>query len=112
MAYKLWFAKPAKTDDAADRPFTFVEAVLFQWVNPKAVIMAISAQTNYAQGDTWLAALMVGLGFLMVNFPAITIWAWLGTEVRRLLTNPRRLTLFNWSMATLLVASVVPILFH
>lgn len=118
IAYMLWLAwkiahsAPPKEGEAAGQPFTFLQAAAFQWVNPKAVIMAISAQTNYAQGDTWLAALMVGLGFLMVNFPAITIWAWMGTEVRRLLTNPRRLTIFNWSMATLLVASMVPILFH
>ena len=118
IAYMLWLAwkiahsAPPKHGKAAGQPFTFLQAAAFQWVNPKAVIMAISAQTNYAQSDTWLAALMVGLGFLMVNFPAITIWAWMGTEVRRLLTNPRRLTIFNWSMATLLVASMVPILFH
>jgi len=118
MAYMLWLAwkiahaTPPKEGEIGGKPFTFLQAAAFQWVNPKAVIMAITAQTNYAQGDTWTAALAVGLGFLMVNFPAITLWAWLGTELRRFLTNPRRLTVFNWTMAGLLVISMVPILFH
>ncbi|MBU2935827.1 MULTISPECIES: LysE family translocator [Pacificibacter] len=118
MAYMLWLAwkiahaTPPKEGEIGGKPFTFLQAAAFQWVNPKAVIMAITAQTNYAQGDTWAAALAVGLGFLMVNFPAITLWAWLGTELRRFLTNPRRLTVFNWTMAGLLVISMVPILFH
>ncbi|MEM5475872.1 LysE family translocator [Pacificibacter sp. AS14] len=118
MAYMLWLAwkiahaTPPKEGEVGGKPFTFLQAAAFQWVNPKAVIMAITAQTNYAQGETWTAALVVGLGFLMVNFPAITLWAWLGTELRRFLTNPRRLSVFNWTMAGLLVASMVPILFH
>ncbi|RPE71018.1 threonine/homoserine/homoserine lactone efflux protein [Pacificibacter maritimus] len=112
LAWKIAHAAAPKGGDVTAKPFTFLQAAAFQWVNPKAVIMAISAQTNYAQGDTWLAALFVGLGFLMVNFPAITLWAWMGTELRRFLTNARRLALFNWTMAALLVASLVPILLH
>jgi threonine/homoserine/homoserine lactone efflux protein len=112
LAWKIAHAAPPKQGEIGGKPFTFLQAAAFQWVNPKAWFMAIGAQTNYAQGDGWTAALFVGLGFLMVNFPAITLWAWLGTELRRLLTNPHRLRVFNWTMASLLVASLVPILFH
>jgi len=112
LAWKIAHASNPKAGDAGGKPFTFVQAAAFQWVNPKAWIMAISAQTGYAQGETAGAAIMVGIGFLLVNFPAITIWAWLGQEMQRILTNPRRLRVFNWTMALLLVASLVPILFH
>ncbi|GAA3870285.1 LysE family translocator [Celeribacter arenosi] len=112
LAWKIAHAAAPKEGKAGGKPFTFLQAAAFQWVNPKAWIMAVGAQTNYAQGDGWSAALFVGAAFLMVNFPAITLWAWLGTEIRRLLTNQRRLTIFNWTMATLLVASLLPILFH
>lgn len=91
---------------------TLVQAAAFQWVNPKAWIMAIGAQTNYAQDTTWIAAGIVAIGFMFMNLPAITIWARLGQEMRRILTNPRRLVAFNWTMAALLVASLLPILFH
>jgi threonine/homoserine/homoserine lactone efflux protein len=112
LAWKIAHANAPHAVGAESKPFTFWQAVAFQWVNPKAWIMAITAQTNYAQREHWSAALLVGLAFLVVNFPAISIWAWLGREMQRILTNPRRLTAFNWSMAALLVASMLPILFH
>lgn len=112
LAWKIAHAAAPEEGKVGGKPFTFLQAAAFQWVNPKAWIMAIGAQTNYAQGHGWTAALFVGLGFLMVNFPAITMWAWMGTELRRFLTNPRRLLAFNWTMAGLLIASLIPILVH
>ncbi|WP_417248040.1 LysE family translocator [Celeribacter sp.] len=112
LAWKIAHAAPPRAGQAEGRPFTFLQAAAFQWVNPKAWIMAIGAQTTYAQGAGWTAAALVGMGFLAVNLPAITLWAWLGTEVRRLLSDQRRLVVFNWTMALLLVASLLPILFH
>ncbi|WP_090059048.1 LysE family translocator [Celeribacter neptunius] len=112
LAWKIAHAGAPKEGAAGGKPITFLQAVAFQWVNPKAWIMAVGAQTTYAQGASWTAAAFVGLGFLIVNFPAITLWALLGTELRRFLTNPQRLRIFNWTMASLLVASLIPILFH
>ncbi|MBU1281036.1 MAG: LysE family translocator [Alphaproteobacteria bacterium] len=112
LAWKIAHARAPEGGKVDGTPLTFLQAAAFQWVNPKGWIMAIGAQTNYAQDTTWVAALMVGLGFLIVNFPAITLWAWLGQEMRRFLTNRRRLTAFNWTMAALLLASLIPILFH
>ncbi len=112
LAWKIAHASAPEGGKVDGTPLTFLQAAAFQWVNPKGWIMAIGAQTNYAQDTTWAAALMVGLGFLIVNFPAITLWAWLGQEMRRFLTNRRRLTAFNWTMAALLLASLIPILFH
>ncbi len=112
LAWKIAHASAPKEGHADGRPLSVVQAAAFQWVNPKAWIMAIGAQTNYAQDTTWLAAGIVAMGFMMMNVPAITIWAWLGQDMRRILTNPRRLVAFNWTMAALLVASLLPILFH
>lgn len=118
IAYMLWLAwkiahsAAPEEKEGTGKPLTFLQAAAFQWVNPKAAIMAITAQTNYAQGEGVSAAALVALGFIAVNFPAISLWAWMGTEMRRFLTNQRRLIWFNWSMATLLVASLIPILFH
>lgn len=112
LAWKIAHASAPGEGEARPEPLTFLQAAAFQWVNPKAWIMAIGAQTNYAPEATWWAAALVALGFFLVCYPAISIWAWLGQEMRRFLTNPRRLTAFNWTMASLLVASLVPILFH
>ncbi|PTQ72655.1 threonine/homoserine/homoserine lactone efflux protein [Celeribacter persicus] len=112
LAWKIAHASAPEAGQTGGKPLTFLQAAAFQWVNPKAWIMAIGAQTNYAQDATWAAAALVALGFVLMNLPAISLWTWLGQEIRRFLTNPRRLMAFNWTMAALLVASLLPILFH
>lgn len=115
FAYMLWLALKiarAGEPEAARtnaKPLTFLQAAAFQWVNPKGWIMAITAQTAYAQDETAWAAALVGLGFLSMNWPAITLWAWLGQEMQRFLTNAFRLRVFNITMAVLLVASLLPV---
>jgi len=115
FVYMLWLAwkiaragEPEARKEEA-RPLTFFQAAAFQWVNPKGWIMAITAQTVYAQDESIWAALLVGLGFLSMNIPAITLWAWMGQEMQRFLTSPLRLKVFNISMAVMLIASLVPI---
>ena len=72
--------------------------------------MAIYAITNYTPGGGGLwPALAVALAFACTNFPSIMVWATIGTQVKRLLTRPALLRIFNWSMATLLVLTLVPI---
>ncbi|MCB1386068.1 MAG: LysE family translocator [Nitratireductor sp.] len=110
LAWKIAHAAAPEEGTAAGKPLSFFQAAAFQWVNPKGWIMAITAQTAYAHDETAWAAILVGLGFLVVNMPAITLWAWLGQEMRRFLTSPTRLTVFNWTMAALLLLSLLPVL--
>ena len=73
--------------------------------------MALTAITAYMPENMgyWGAPLVAAI-FAATNFPSILIWAGLGTQVRRLLTDRRRLRLFNWTMATLLVLTLIPII--
>ena len=48
--------------------------------------------------------------FGAINLPAVSSWTLAGLQMARILTNPRRLALFNWTMAALLVASLYPVL--
>lgn len=113
--YLLWLAwkvanaaPPADAPDNA-RPLTFLQAVGFQWVNPKAVYMSIYAQTTFApEGSGWVGACLVALIFGLVNLPSVSVWAWGGVQVRRWLDGPGRLRAFNITMALLLVASMYP----
>jgi len=112
LAWKIANAAPPSQQEAAGRPFTFLQAAAFQWVNPKAWYMAVTAVTTYRpEGGVLYGALFVAGVFAMTNLPAITLWAGMGTQLRRLLTNPVRLRAFNWTMATLLVLTLWPILF-
>ncbi|TFL19062.1 LysE family translocator [Jannaschia formosa] len=113
VAYLLWLAwriasaPPPERAKADGRPLTFAEAAAFQWVNPKAWTMALTAVTLYTAGGP-LAVVPVAAVFTVVNLPSIGVWLLLGVQMRRWLTSPARLRAFNWTMAGLLVASLWP----
>ncbi|MDX5383190.1 MAG: LysE family translocator [Rhodobacterales bacterium] len=117
VAYLLWLAwkiAHAAAPDAARagaRPFSFLQAALFQWVNPKAWQMALTAITLYAPDRSVVAILWVGLVFVVINLPSVSTWTVMGQQMGRILSSPARLRAFNWSMAALLVASLIPVLF-
>ncbi|MGQ0566647.1 MAG: LysE family translocator [Gemmobacter sp.] len=112
LAWKIATAAPPREGQAGGRPFTFVQAAAFQWVNPKAWAMALTAVTVYAPGgEVWPTAL-VAVVFAMVNLPSVTVWAAAGQALRRWLDTPGRLRAFNVTMAVLLVLSLWPVLVH
>ncbi len=76
----------------------------------KAWAMALTALSVYAPSQTLAAFTVVAVVFATVNLPAITAWTVLGQQLARVLTNPRRLAIFNWTMAALLIASLYPVL--
>ncbi len=112
LAWKIANAAPPADAPSDARPFTFLQAAGFQWVNPKAWYMAIYAQTNYAPDDlpVWIGAIAVAAIFSITNLPSVTVWAWGGVQLRRWLDQPGRLRVFNMTMALLLVASLYPML--
>ncbi|GAA5219015.1 LysE family translocator [Corallincola platygyrae] len=111
LAFKLATAAPMSTDTAkSGRPMTFIQAVLFQWVNPKAWTMAVTAISIYAPNQDTRAILLVALVFGVVNLPAIFTWLMMGKQMQRLLTKQKHLKVFNVSMALLLVGSLYPML--
>ncbi|MFZ3581125.1 LysE family translocator [Loktanella sp. DJP18] len=114
LAWKIATAVAPEAKQVTGKPFTFVQAAAFQWVNPKAWVMAITAITAYAPQE-WSAlagSLLVATVFLCTNLPSITLWAVLGVQVRRFLGTARRLRVFNVTMAVLLLASLYPMLVH
>ncbi len=113
-AYKLAMTTKASAVSASAVPISFLEAVLFQWINPKAWVMAISTTALYANlGHDRFAqiALMCGVlgGMSMV---AVVIWAVFGAAIARRLQDSRSRRVFNCAMATALVISLLPMLLH
>jgi threonine/homoserine/homoserine lactone efflux protein len=123
-AYLLWLAwKIANSGPIGEgkssgaKPMGFWAAAAFQWVNPKAWFMAISAITTYASSAADVAGgasklsqvLLVVLIFGVVNFPLVACWGLFGSAMRRFLQDPNILKIFNTTMALLLVASLYPI---
>ena len=110
LAWKIANAAAPEDAESSGTPMTFLQAAAFQWVNPKAWAMALSAIAVYAPDRSWAAILLVAAIFGAVNLPSVGSWAWLGQQLRYILTNTRRLRAFNWTMAVLLVASLYPVL--
>jgi threonine/homoserine/homoserine lactone efflux protein len=115
VAYMLWLAwKIANAGEPQARvaavPMTFVQAAGFQWVNPKAWAMALGAVSAYAADGGVVQVMIVAGVFCAVNLPSVTVWAAMGEALRSFLSQPSRLRAFNWTMAGLLIVSLVPIL--
>ena len=89
----------------------FRGACAFQWVNPKAWVMALATATTYAPADgSRGGVLLLAALFVVVGIPCVGGWALLGAGTGRLLLSPGRMRAFNALMGALLAASVVPTL--
>ncbi len=116
VLYMLWLAWKTATAaglsraDGVGKPMTFLQAAAFQWVNPKAWAMSLTAMTAYAPDRAGFTILIVALIFGLVNFPSVSVWTVLGQQMARLLTNHARRVVFNVMMAALLLASLIPVL--
>jgi threonine/homoserine/homoserine lactone efflux protein len=112
LAWKIAHAAAPKDREVGVSPMTFLQAAAFQWVNPKAWAMATYAVTLYAPDRSLWAVALVAVIFGAINLPSVSLWTLIGQQLRRVLTNTRRLTIFNWTMAGLLVLSLAPVLWH
>ncbi len=100
----------AGSGQAAARPLTFLQAALFQWVNPKGWAMALTAVTAYAPSHGVGVILVIAAVFAMINLPSVGVWVVLGQKMSRWLTSERRIRRFNTGMAVLLMVSLLPLL--
>ena len=118
MAYLVFLAFKIATSGAVQgvkaeaKPFTFVQAAAFQWVNPKAWAIALGAVATFTTlgGDLLVEVTLMSVIFFLVTFPSASTWAVFGTLIGRFLHTPGRRNAFNWFMAGLLLLSLIPAL--
>jgi threonine/homoserine/homoserine lactone efflux protein len=113
LALKIARSAPASGNEAGGRPLSFVKAAAFQWINPKAWMMAVGAISAYTAGrgaQLYGQVAIIAAITLVVSVASTATWTAFGAAIRRWLRSPRALRLFNVGMAILLVASVIPIL--
>lgn len=110
LAYRLATAGGVQDRQVA-RPMSFLQAAAFQWVNPKAWVMAVGACSAYVlHPNLWLNVLLLASLSAIINLPSVAVWAVFGASLRRWLARPRVLRVFNVTMAVLLLGSLWPIL--
>ena len=110
LAYRIATARRHRDGVGRAQPMTFIGAVAFQWVNPKAWMMAIAAISAYTTvgGNAVVETLLIALMFGVVSVPGVGVWALFGTAIGRFLETDNAMRLFNLAMAGLLIASLVP----
>jgi threonine/homoserine/homoserine lactone efflux protein len=94
-------------------PVGFVEAAIFQWVNPKSWLVSISAAGTFLSaegGGAVLQSAALGAIFFMAAWPSGFVWLAFGATVQRVLRTPRRMRVFNVAMGAALALSIMMIL--
>ncbi|SDY30299.1 Threonine/homoserine/homoserine lactone efflux protein [Jannaschia faecimaris] len=106
MAWKLFRSASGPQAQGRDRPFTLIEAVLFQWVNPKIWIIALAASSGYASAlPAHFEALRIGSAFSGINLFVCLFWTFAGTLLAYLLKTPLAWRIFTTVMAIALAGS-------
>ena len=117
--YLLWLAlqiaksAPVKAGKGDGKPLNFLQAAAFQWVNPKAWLIAVGAISAYTAGTgthLYGQVAIIAVMSVAVTFLSTLTWTVFGAAIGRFLRAPIALTLFNLAMALLLLGSIVPIL--
>ncbi|OZI20384.1 hypothetical protein CAL26_23035 [Bordetella genomosp. 9] len=110
LAWKIATAGEIREGDRRARPFTFLQAAAFQWINPKAWVMVVGLAATYIPEAGFFMNLVVATIVCgIVNLPAIGVWVTFGTALRRVLHKPGAVRAFNLGMAVLLVLSLYPV---
>jgi threonine/homoserine/homoserine lactone efflux protein len=111
LAWRIAQAGGGSSAAARVRPIGFFEAVLFQCVNPKGWVFAIGALAAYTTvgGNVWWETSFIAAVNATTCLISVVVWAGFGTMIGRWLKKPRARAAFNWSMAGLLVLSLLPV---
>ncbi|MGN6464238.1 MAG: LysE family translocator, partial [Rhizobiaceae bacterium] len=112
LAWKIAMSRSlsAKGEGRA-RPMSFLEAAAFQWVNPKAWVLALTAMAVYGDAERpFLSMGVIAVVFALICLPSNSVWAGFGMALRTFLADPVRLKWFNIGMGVLLVLTIFPML--
>ena len=107
LAYKISFSKTS-SDNSSKSPIKFIEAFFFQFLNPKAVIVAIIIVSTYVEsGENYInySLWVIAIAFIFACF-SIVFWTLLGRFLRRFATNEKFIKRFNYVMSLLLVSCI------
>jgi threonine/homoserine/homoserine lactone efflux protein len=111
IAWSIGMSRSLSDGKSSGKPMSLIAAAAFQWVNPKAWVMAVSSMAAFADPTNLVfSVVVVALTFVVLALPCQGGWAAFGALLRDWLSHPVRLKWFNITMAVLLVASLWPML--
>tara|TARA_B100000945_G_C20274702_1_gene545690 strand:- start:270 stop:860 length:591 start_codon:yes stop_codon:yes gene_type:complete len=107
LAYKISFSKSSEENNKL-KPVNFIETFLFQFLNPKGVIVAIIAVSTYVEtGNKFInhSIWLLSVAFLFAVI-SIVFWTLIGKFMRKFATNDKFIKLFNYVMSALLLGCI------
>jgi len=111
LAWQIATAQPATVQSQGSKPFSFLQAALFQWVNPKAWVFSTGVVAVYVPAAEFFLNLFVAMLVCgLTNIPSVFIWTWFGRSLRCFLQKPAAVRRFNVCMGLLLVLSLYPMM--
>jgi len=108
LAYKIALSTTSH-ETQKENPVKFIETFLFQYLNPKGVMVAIIVVSTYIElGENYIshATQVVFLAFLFSS-TSITLWTFIGKFLRKFATNEKFIKYFNYAMSVLLLLSII-----
>jgi threonine/homoserine/homoserine lactone efflux protein len=114
LAYRITIAAAPDQARSEPKPLTFLQAAAFQWVNGKAWVIALGAVTTYTAVDQTLPLQILALTAIsvVITLGSVSCWTFFGAFMRRYLQTEKRRRWFNFTMAALLVLSILPVLWE
>lgn len=112
LAWKIATAAPQQDKPQVSQPLSFTAAALFQLINPKAVIVIISAISTYASASAspLHATILITSIFAIVTILSTLLWGYAGEILGRVLKQRNHLRIFNAAMACLLLVTLLPVI--
>ena len=115
LLYLSWLiasASPDSLESKKFKPFSFIQAALFQWVNPKAWVVATSSISAYTtlEASIYSQVFVIAIIFLVAALIVTSVWLVFGKGIKQILQSAKQQRIFNITMALLLVASVFPVI--
>lgn len=111
LAFLIASADEISMSNTQAKPLTFINGALFQWLNAKAWVVATGAIAAFTTigVDFYTQNIIIASTFLVISFPCVGIWLFFGSSLKKALKSQQHRRIFNYSMASLLVMSVMPV---
>jgi threonine/homoserine/homoserine lactone efflux protein len=109
LAYRIATSHNKVQSKHLPRPLSFMQAFLFQWINPKAWVVGVSSMSTYTSvegGNQYMEIFIIVATYFVVLIPCFGVWAVSGSKLRKFLSNDRYRALFNYTMGGFLALSV------
>jgi len=114
LAYKMFGSLNITSSEDKSRPLKYHEAILFQFINPKAWVICITAVSLFypEKENLFVGTLFMVIMSTIINIPSISIWAFGGSVIRRYLSNTKLKKIIEWILALLLLGTAVSVLLY